>query len=102
MIEQILLDGSVEKIYSKKEWLHMFADHCQKILDERGEYTGEYCCGYHWCCDKCKCELCEGCLDCAATMYEIYESFGHTVDRSNLDFDKFEERAKELYESNLN
>lgn len=77
----------------------MFAEHCHKIYEERGDTTGEYCCGYHWCCDECKGELCNGCADCAATIIEIYKSFGFEIDRSDIDFDNFEKRAKELYES---
>lgn len=98
MIEQILLDGSVQKVYSKDEWISMCGEYFDKIFEEKGDMTGLYCCGYHWCCDECVQEICRGCADCALTMYKIYESFGYEVDRSDLDFAKFENRTKELYE----
>ena len=47
-------------------------------------------------------KLCNGCADCVATIIEIYESFGYEIDRSDIDFDNFEKRARELYESNTN
>lgn len=102
MIEQLLLNGETVKIYSPQEWFDMFVEHCDKIYEERGSGTGEYCCGFHWCCDKCKQELCNGCADCVQTMIDIYESFGYQIDRSDIDFDDFEKRARELYESNSN
>lgn len=102
MIEQLLLNGDVVKIYSQKEWFDMFTEHCNDIYFKRGDKTGEYCCGYHWCCDKCKQEIGNGCADCVATIIEIYESFGYEIDRSDIDFDNFEKRARELYESNFN
>ena len=102
MIEQLLLNGDIVKIYSSKEWFDMFVEHCNKIYEDRGSETGEYCCGYHWCCNECKAKLCNGCADCVQTIIDIYESFGYQIDRSDIDFEKFEKRARELYESNTN
>jgi len=102
-MEQLdLFGGEPTPIYTKKEWLDMFVEHCNKIYEERGGKTGEYCCGYHWCCDECKMKLCNGCADCVATIIKIYESFGYEIDSSDIDFDNFEQRARELYESNTN
>lgn len=102
MIEQLLLAGSVIKIYSRQEWFDMFVEHCNKIYKERGNDTGEYCCGYHWCCNECEAKLCNCCADCAQTIIDIYESFGYKIDQSDIDFDEFEKRVRELYESNTN
>lgn len=96
MIEQLLLNGDIVKIYSSKEWFDMFTEHCNKIYEERGSMTGEYCCGYHWCCNECKGELCYGCADCVATIISILEENGVEIDYSNLDFDYWERKARDL------
>ena len=102
MIEQLLLNGDIVKIYSPKEWFDMFVEHCNKIYEKEGHFNGKYCCGFHWCCKECRNEICNGCADCVQTIIDIYESFGYQVDRSDIDFDKFEKRVRELYESNSN
>lgn len=98
MIEQLLLNGEIVKIYSPKEWFDMFTEHCNKIYFERGSFTGEYCCGFHWCCNECENKICNCCADCAATIIAIYKSFGYQIDRSDIDFERFEKKAKKLYE----
>lgn len=100
MIEQLLLNGKSIKVYSRKEWFDMFTEHCNKIYEERGSLTGEYCCGYHWCCNECKNEICNCCADCVQTIIDIYESFGYQIDTSDIDFDSFEKKAREIYEIN--
>lgn len=96
MYKQLLLNGSEATVYSFKEWFDMFVEHCNKIYFERGERTGEYCCGYHWCCDKCKQQLCNMCADCVATIVQILNDNGVTIYTSDIDFNKWEERAEKL------
>ena len=97
--EQMLLDGSCVTVYSKQEWFDLFVKHCNEICEERGGRTGEYCCGYHWCCNECEAKLCNGCADCVKTIIDIYESFGGVVDYTDIDFEVFEESVRKLYET---
>ena len=100
--EQLLLNGESITIYTEKEWFELFTNYCQKIYEERGDETGEYCCGYHWCCDECEQKYCCGCEDCVQTIIDIAKSFNIEIDRSDIDFEAFEERIKKCYENNCN
>ena len=96
--KQMLLNGKTITICSEKEWFDKFVKYCEKIYHKRGELTGEYCCGYHWCCDECEQKHCCGCQDCVQTIIDIAESLGIMIDRSNLNFKKFEEKVEKAYE----
>ena len=99
--EQLLLDGTSATVYTSKEWFDLFTEHCNKIYFERGSETGEYCCGYHWCCNECEAKICNCCADCVQTMIDILKSFGYNPDYSDTDFDALEERIRKLYESRI-
>lgn len=94
---QILLNGKEITVYSEKEWFDLFTAYCEEIYHEKGESTGIYCCGYHWCCDECKCQLNHGCQDCVQTIIDIAESLDINIDRSDLNFQKFEEMVYKAY-----
>ena len=96
--EQFLLDGTSVTVYSHEEWFRLFSEHCWKKYQADGESTGEYCCGYHWCCNECEQRHASGCDDCVQTMIDILESFGYKIDYSDVDFDALEERIRKLYE----
>ena len=96
MYEQLLLNGQSITVYSFQEWFDMFVKHCNKIYFERGDSTGEYCCGYHWCCDECEQELCNGCADCVATIVKILKEHDIKIITSDIDFEKWEKLAEEL------
>ena len=97
--EQLLLNGESITVYTEKEWFDMFANYCQKNYEERGSLTGEYCCGCHWCCSECEQKHCCGSQDCAQTIIDIAKSFNIEIDRSDIDFEAFEERIKKHYEN---
>lgn len=99
--EQLLLNGKTITIYTEKEWFELFTNYCQKIYEERGDLTGDYCCGYHWCCDECEQKHCCGCEDCVQTIIDIAKSFNIEIDRSDINFEKFEERIKKYYENSI-
>ena len=96
--EQLLLDGSSVTVYSPQEWFELFTKHCNKIFFERGDRTGEYCCGFHWCCNECEQKHSCGCADCVQTMIDILKSFGYEPDYSDINFKRFERRVRALYE----
>lgn len=96
-MEQLdLFGGEPTPIHTKREWLEAFRKHCDEICISEGNYRGAYYCGHHWCCDKCKCELADGCADCVATITSILEENGVEIDYSDFDFDYWERKAKEL------
>ena len=54
-MEQLdLFGGKPIEIHTEQEWFDAFVEHCNKIYFEKGDKTGLYCCGYHWCCDECE------------------------------------------------
>ena len=96
-MEQLdLFGGEPTQIHTKQEWFEAFTKHCDEIYDKEGDSKGTYCCGYHWCCDKCKCELAKGCADCVATIVSILEENGVEIDYNDFDFDYWERKAREL------
>lgn len=96
-MEQLdLFGGEPTQIHTKQEWFEAFTKHCDEIYDKEGSDHGTYCCGYHWCCDKCKCELAKGCADCVATIMSILEENGVEIDYNDFDFDYWERKAREL------
>lgn len=99
--KQILLNDKTITIYSEKEWFDKFVKYCDKIYNKRGQLTGEYCCGYHWCCDKCETNLCCGCADCVQTIIDIAKTLDIYIDRSDLNFQKFEDYVRKSYERKL-
>lgn len=84
--------------YQKRKWTTKYKEYCNEIYEERGSYSGEYCCGYHWCCDKCECKLCNGCADCVHTIKQIAKEYGIAIDYNDYDFEKIERNIKEVYE----
>jgi len=84
--------------YQKRKWTKKYKMHCEKIHEERGIYNGEYCCGYHWCCDKCEYKLWNGCADCVHTIKKIAKEYGIKIDYNDYDFEKIERNIKEVYE----
>lgn len=99
-MEQLdLFGGEPIEIHTAQEWFDAFNEHCNKIHEERGIYNGEYCCGYHWCCDECECKLCNGCADCVQTIKDILEKNDIKIDYNDFDFEYWERKAKEVYEN---
>ena len=85
--------------YQVRKWTRKYVEYCDRICQERGSsFTGEYCCGYHWCCDKCKQTLCNGCADCVHTIKQIARELQIKIDYSDFDFEKLERRIREAYE----
>lgn len=96
-MEQLdLFGGKPTEIHTKEEWFEAFTKYCNEIYDREGDSTGKYCCGYHWCCDKCEMNICCGCADCVATIVSILEENGIEIDYNNFDFEYWERRAEEL------
>ena len=96
-LEQLdLFGGKPTTIHTKQEWINAFVDYCDKIYDKEGDLKGTYCCGYHWCCDKCEGKLCCGCADCVATIMSILEENNIKIDYNDFNFDYWERKAKEL------
>lgn len=98
MNEQILLDGTTIKVYSYQEWFEMFSKYCYGKYESDGQVTGQYCCGYHWCCNVCRQKHQCGCDDCVQTIVDILEEHNVTIVTSDLDFESWENKAKALYE----
>lgn len=84
-----LFGGKPTQIHTKQEWFEAFAKHCDEIYDKEADLRGTYCCGYHWCCDKC---------NCVATIMSILEEKGVEINYNDFDFDYWERKARELYE----
>ena len=96
--ETILFDiKPVHTAYQVRKWTKKYIEYCNQVYQERGDYTGEYCCGYHWCCDECRHTLCNGCADCVHTIKRIGRELGINIDYLDFDFDKLECRIHEAY-----
>lgn len=96
-MEQLdLFGGEPTQIHTKQEWFEAFTQHCDGIYSKEGSDCGTYCCGYHWCCNKCKCELAKGCADCVATIVSILEENRVEIDYNDFDFDYWERKAREV------
>lgn len=96
-MEQLdLFGGKPTEIHTREEWFRAFSEYCYNQYEEHGDNDGSYCCGYHWCCDRCKCELQNGCDDCVATIEEILIENGVQIDYSDFNFEYWERKAKEL------
>ena len=100
MKEQLLLVdlGPLPPKPNKQKWTKLYKKYCEKIYDERGGNTGEYCCGYHWCCDECYGTLQNGCSDCVHTIKQIAKELGIEIDYNNFDFEKIEKEIEKAYE----
>ena len=99
-MEQLdLFGGEPIEIHTEKEWFKAFVEHYNKIYFEKGDETGLYCCGYHWCCDKCECKLCNVCADCVQTIKTILEENDIKIDYNDFDFEYWERKAKEAFEN---
>ena len=83
--------------YQVRKWTKEYVEYCSHIYQERGDSTGEYCCGYHWCCDECRHSLCDGCADCVHTIKNIARKLGIKINNLDFDFDKQERRIQEAY-----
>ena len=83
--------------YQVRKWTKKYVEYCDHVYQERGAYTGEYCCGYHWCCDECKQTLCKGCADCVHTIKQIARELQIKIDYFDFDFEKLERRIYEAY-----
>ena len=91
-----LFGGKPTTIHNREEWTNAFIKQCDEIYHDEGELHGTYCCGHHWCCDKCKMELHRGCADCVATIISILEENNIKIDYNDFDFVYWERKAKEL------
>lgn len=83
--------------YQIRKWTKKYNEYCNRVFDERGDASGVYCCGYHWCCDECRMTLCNGCRDCVHTVKQIARDLQIKIDYSDFDFEKFERRIYEAY-----
>lgn len=83
--------------YQVRKWTKKYVEYCDRVYSERGAYSGEYCCGYHWCCVECGCRLCRGCADCVHTIKQIAKKLQIKIDYSDFDFEKLERRIYEAY-----
>lgn len=84
----------------KRKWTKKYKEYCEKIFREKGDFSGLYCCGYHWCCDECLCRLENGCADCIYTIKTLARRFGILIDYNDYDFEKFEKKVAERYLEN--
>lgn len=91
-----LFGGKPTKLHTRAEWFKAFVKRCEKIYEKEGDINGKFCCGYHWCCDKCRCLLEQGCADCVATIEEILITNGVHIDYNDFNFDYWEKKASEL------
>ena len=83
--------------YQVRKWTKKYVEYCNRVFDERGDSTGEYCCGYHWCCDECRQTLCNGCADCVHTIKKIVRELQIKIDYFDFGFEKLERRIYEAY-----
>ena len=81
----------------RQKWIRKFTKHCDEIYLKEGDLTGHYCCGYHWCCDKCYGKFMRGCRDCVATIEDILTKHYGAIDYEDYDFEKWEKLAYDLY-----
>lgn len=83
--------------YQIKKWTKKYVEYCNRVYEECGGSTGEYCCGYHWCCDECRATLCNECADCVHTIKKIARELQIEIDYLDFDFEKLERRIYEAY-----
>ena len=89
--------GPTYSDYQVRKWTKKYVEYCNSVYQDRGDSTGEYCCGYHWCCDECRQTLCKGCADCVHTIKQIARELQIEIDYSDFDFENLEWRIFEAY-----
>ena len=81
----------------KKTWYKKFVDYANNENLLNGDLNGRFCCGYDWCCEKCKMEKLSACEDCVDTIIDILKENNVLIDYLDFDFEKWEKIAKEKY-----
>lgn len=85
----------------KKKWYDGFVDYANYEYFEMGDSHGRFCCGYDWCCEKCKMEKESACEDCVDTIIEILKENNVLIDYLDFDFKKWEDLANAKYKEKL-
>lgn len=78
-------------------WYNKFVDYANNENLLNGDLNGRFCCGYDWCCEKCKMEKLSACEDCVDTIIDILKENNVLIDYLDFDFEKWENIAKEKY-----
>ena len=80
----------------QNKWTNAFYEWANDEYFKKSDMAGRFCCGYDWCCEKCKQEKMEACLDCVDTIVEILLHNNIIIDYEDYDFKKWEEMAKNI------
>lgn len=83
--------------YQVRKWTKKYVEYCEGVYHKRADYTGEYACGFHWCCEDCMRIYFKGCTDCVHTIKKIARQLKIKIDYSDFDFEKLERQICKAY-----